>query len=112
MIIVDWAFLVEESKRLDVPLEEMVTDLENDPDFLIAGKPDMCLSCGKPEAEHIWLDESELTLWRPEPGFKKNACARRLLDSDFTEDSPKLVFKVWSPPEDPCDVDYMEDISS
>lgn len=71
-----------------------------------------CQSCGKPEAEHKWVSESELTLWRPEPGFKKNSCARRLLGSDCTEDSPKLVFKVWSPPEKPCDEDFMEDIST
>lgn len=67
--------------------------------------------CGKPEAQHIWISESELTLWRPEPGFKKNSCARRP-SSGSTENSPDLVFKVWKPPENPCDSDFMEEISS
>jgi hypothetical protein len=110
MISVEWEFLVGEAKRMGIPLEEMVAGLENDPYYIIVGKPDLC-HCGKPEAQHIWISESELTLWRPEPGFKKNSCARRP-SSDYTVEEPKLIFKVWSPPEDPCDVGYMEDIST
>ena len=67
--------------------------------------------CGKPEVDHIWISESELNEWRPKSGFKKNSCARKP-SSAHTEDAPDLVFKVWSPPEDPCDEEYMEDISS
>ncbi len=55
-----------------------------------------CQSCGNPESEHIWMSESALTLWVPEPGFKKNSCAR-CPGPDSTEDSPLLSFKVWSP---------------
>ena len=58
---------------------------------------DTCQSCGNPEAQHKWLNESELCLWIPEPGFKKNSCARRP-SSASTEDLPVLEFKVWSPP--------------
>jgi hypothetical protein len=106
MIVVEWEFLVEEAKKMGIPLEEMVAGMENDPYYIIVGKPDLC-HCGKPEAEHKWISENELTLWRPEPGFKKNSCARRP-----SSDSPDLVFKVWSPPENPCDSDFMEEISS
>ncbi len=109
MIVVEWEFLVIEAKRLGIPLEEMVADLEKDPDFTIVGKPDSC-HCGKPEVEHKWISERELTLWRPELGFKKNSCARRPR-SGSTEESPELVFKVWSPPEKPCDENFMKDIS-
>ncbi len=55
-----------------------------------------CRSCGNPEAEHKWISEDELTLWRPEPGFKKNSCARRPR-ADSTDLAPDLDFKVWSP---------------
>jgi hypothetical protein len=70
----------------------------------------LCPSCEKPEVDHIWLTESELNEWRPQEGFKKNSCARKL-SSDSTEDPPPLIFKVWSPPENPCDEEYMEEIS-
>ncbi len=57
---------------------------------------DTCPSCGNPEAEHIWISEDEVALWIPEPGFKKNSCARR--PSAYSRDSlPDLVFKVWRP---------------
>jgi hypothetical protein len=106
MIFVEWEFLVGEAARLGVSLEEMVASLEDDPDFTVVGKPGSC-HCGKPEAEHKWISESELTLWRPEPGFKKNSCARRP-----SANSSDLVFKVWSPIEEPCDEEYMKEISS
>ena len=67
--------------------------------------------CGKPEVDHIWISESELNEWRPQEGFKKNSCARKP-SSSHTEDAPDLVFKVWSPPDNPCDEEYMEEISS
>jgi len=67
--------------------------------------------CGKPEADHIWVSESELTLWRPEPGFKKNSCARKPIQGS-TDSLPSLLFKVYSPPEAPCDEEFMKDISS
>lgn len=55
-----------------------------------------CQSCGNPEAEHIWVSEEQVTLWEPVDGFKKNSCARRPSENS-TEDSPELVFKIWSP---------------
>jgi hypothetical protein len=67
--------------------------------------------CGKPEVDHIWISESELNEWRPQEGFKKNSCARKP-GPDHTEGEPELIFKVWSPPENPCDEEYMEEISS
>ena len=57
-----------------------------------------CQSCGNPEAEHKWIGEVELCLWRPKLGFKKNSCARRPVPSS-TEYPFSLEFKVWSPPE-------------
>jgi hypothetical protein len=53
-----------------------------------------CQSCGNPELEHIWVSEDEVTLWQPEPGFKKNSCARR---PSPDEGNPELVFKIWRP---------------
>jgi hypothetical protein len=70
----------------------------------------LCESCDKPEVDHIWLTESELNEWRPQEGFKKNSCARKPRP-DYTEDEAELIFKVWSPPENPCDEEYMEEIS-
>ncbi len=110
MIIVEWAFLVEEAKRLGVPLEEMLASLEDGPDYTIVGRPVSC-HCGKPEVEHKWISESELTLWKPE-GFKKNSCARRPKGNGSTSHPLELVFKVWSPADDPCDEDFMKEISS
>jgi hypothetical protein len=110
VIIVEWTFLVGEAKRLGVSLEEMVASLENDPDFTIVGRPDSC-HCGKPEAEHKWISESELNEWRPQEGFKKNSCARKPKPR-CTEHPLELVFKIWSPADNPCDEDFMKDISS
>ncbi len=55
-----------------------------------------CQSCGNPELEHVWVSEEQVTLWEPQEGFKKNSCARRPSENS-TEDSPELVFKIWSP---------------
>ena len=68
---------------------------------------DICGTCGEPEEQHVWITEAELTLWEPEPGFKKYACARRPDSEDAS-----LRFKVWSPPVQPCDEDFMKEISS
>lgn len=56
---------------------------------------DACQSCGNPEAEHVWVSEIQVTLWTPEPGFKKNSCARRPSE-DSAEEAPSLEFKIWS----------------
>ena len=55
-----------------------------------------CPSCGNPESEHIWMSEEGVTSWIPEPGFKKNSCAR-YPGPGSTKNSPDLLFKVWSP---------------
>lgn len=73
----------------------------------------LCESCGKPEVDHVWLTESELNEWRPQEGFKKNSCARKHKPGSTEPELPSpLIFKVWSPPENPCDSSFMEEISS
>ena len=71
-----------------------------------------CQSCGKPEESHVWVTEADLTLWQPEPGFKKNSCARLLTKTHPAGEPSLMIFKIYRPPEDPCNEDFMEDISS
>ena len=79
-----------------------------------------CRNCGEPERDHIWLNEKET--------FNCKGAAGELLDpyklTDIACDVAtkprigggylKLHKRHVDPPapEDPCDVDFMEEISS
>ncbi len=69
-----------------------------------------CDRCHRPEAQHVWLSREEFEVWRPEPGEAKEKCNvanKRRQDGG--------IYKVYSEakaPVDPCDVDFMKDISS
>ncbi len=39
-IVVDWAFIVEDARRLGIPITDFIRDLEQDPEILIVGKPE------------------------------------------------------------------------
>ncbi len=115
-IIVEWDFLAGEAHDEGISLEEMVIDLEKDSDFLIVGRPDLCPECGRPEAQHVWVDLLEFELWGPEPGEVKRYCATRTAEECFKDPlSGTGSHKIFSPaeaPADPCNVGYMKDIST
>ena len=73
---------------------------------------DMCAECGRPEGQHVWLNVYELEFWRPEPGEVKKWCAKR----SATKEYPTGTVKIYSPPkavpEEPCDEEFLKEISS
>ncbi len=115
-IIVEWEFLIGETRDEGISMSEMIKDLEQDTDFLIVGRPELCPKCGRAEAQHVWVDLCEFELWRPEPGEVKRYCATRTAEESFKDPlSGTGSHKIFSPakaPENPCDSDFMKDIST
>ena len=85
-------------------------ELRHDPGsgFWEGNDQDLCPACGGVHSQHDFFYEEELKEYR-DKGYKVTIC-----DTNEGGQWPKGIMWVnlTPPPDDPCDSDFMEDISS
>ena len=71
-----------------------------------------CEVCDRPEAQHVWLTRRQLEVWRPEPGEFKTWCEIRTPSAMSDGETEFKVYSEAKAPVDPCDSEFMEEIST